>query len=211
MRGLALVLVALIASPVAWAASPPTVAPSEAACYTWVEVAPMTVARSQQTGNLLPLANYTVLQAGGVDSNGNVQQTAEIYAVPTNSWTETPLMITAHASQTGTLLSDNITVLVAGGFDGSFTSMPFCELYNSLTNTWTPTGSLITGRATQTANLLPSTGQVLVAGGYDINFNPLASAELYTVRIPIQICVIRREVYVLFCSLSRAYGPPRAP
>jgi WD40 repeat protein len=125
----------------------------------------MTTDRNNHTATLLQ--NGNVLIAGGRESSGRINTTAELYGVVSTSgasFTATGSMSNARAQHTSTLLQ-NGQVLIAGG--GSAV-----ELYNPITGVFTTTGSMSIYRSNYTATLLQN-GQVLIAGGGS------AIAELY--------------------------------
>src|SRR2546430_3846172 len=77
----------------------------------------LNTARCQHTATLLP--NGMVLVAGGVDSNGNVSASSELFDPASGTWTATTGNLnTARYSHTATLLPNGM-VLVAGGVDSS--------------------------------------------------------------------------------------------
>jgi N-acetylneuraminic acid mutarotase len=109
-------LVALVRpGPVAYASS-----------SNWSSVGSMRTARVSYTATLLQ--NGKVLVAGGLDSTGTVQASAELYNPTTGTWSPTGSMRTARYSHTATLLQ-NGKVLVAGGYDSSGTAQASAELY----------------------------------------------------------------------------------
>jgi hypothetical protein len=113
------------------------------------------------------LADGTVLIAGGVGSQGNVLQSAEIYNPANQTFTNVGSLNHARFQHTATLLA-NGKVLIAGGSDNT------AELYDPGAQTFTLTGNLSTARLNPTATLL-SNGEVLVAGG----LTNIGTAELY--------------------------------
>src|SRR6266550_4267395 len=143
----------------------------EPASGTWTVTGSLNTARYLHTATLLP--NGMVLVAGGLDSNLNALDSAELYDPASGSWTVTGSLNTARYYHTATLLPNGM-VLVAGGEN----ALPSAELYDPASGTWTVAGNLNSGRTAHTATLLPN-GMVLVAGGFDSNSIAFASAELY--------------------------------
>jgi hypothetical protein len=92
----------------------------------------------------------------------------------------TPVMNSARANATATLLA-NGKVLIAGGF-GDAGALSSTELYDPATNTFAPSNStavMNSPRANATATLLPN-GKVLIAGGQaGGSLFSLSSTELY--------------------------------
>jgi WD40 repeat protein len=132
----------------------------------------MTTPRTEHTATLLQ-GGRKVLITGGVDNNGLVLSSAEIFDTTTGTFTPTDTMITPRMNHTATLLKDG-TVLIAGGFDNNGDSLDIAEIYDPVSGTFAQTnGDMNAPRAFQTASLLPN-GQVLLAGGNDDN-----SAEVY--------------------------------
>ena len=109
------------------------------------------------------LPNGKVLVAGGLNVNGNILASAELYDPASETWSTTGSLVTGRTFHTATLLP-NGKVLVAGGL-GS-TGLASAELYDPASGTWTATGSLADAREGHTATLLPN-GKVLVAGGVE--------------------------------------------
>jgi hypothetical protein len=168
---------------------------------TWTVTGSLNTARYAHTATLLP--NGTVLVAGGLDSNLNALDSAELYDPASGSWTVTGSLNSARYHHTAILLSNGM-VLVAAGISG-FNAFASAELYYPPSGTWTFTGSLNTARFLHTATLMPN-GMVLVVAGESSSPNasfpvdrdrapsrslgvpgagccfifPVASAELYT-------------------------------
>ncbi len=131
--------------------------------------------RSQHTATLLN--NAMVLIAGGLDANGNILTSAELYDPTTGCFAPTGSLTLPRQGHTATLLNNGM-VLIAGGRTSGVNETATAELYDPTTGTFTATGSMNTVRFDQTATLL-NNGTVLIAGGFDNNSNILASAELY--------------------------------
>lgn len=151
---------------------------------TWSATGSMASPRVFHTATLLP--NGRVLVAGG-DLSGtsflgsDVLSSAEMYDPASGTWSALPVMTTARAGQSATLLP-NGNVLVAGGNSGSGTSQMFpvtsTELFDPASDTWMATGSMSSLREGQTATLLPN-GIVLVAGGCCETGFSFTEAETY--------------------------------
>jgi hypothetical protein len=134
-----------------------------------------------------PLAD-DVLIAGGIDENGNVLDSAELYDPSDRSFTLIASnMSSPRAFHTATLLGDG-TVFVAGGFSDTtkWDTTGSADIFDPVTGTFSPTGSLGVPRAGASAILVSGTGPwagtVLVAGGAGTVDGSLSSAllaELY--------------------------------
>ncbi|HKD54297.1 MAG TPA: kelch repeat-containing protein [Steroidobacteraceae bacterium] len=134
---------------------------------TWTPAPSLPTGIGNQTATLLN--DGTVLVAGGNQANleGMPGTQVEIYDPVTNTWTQGPDMISAHASHTATLLPSG-KVLVAAGF-GITSVVPVgpissAEIYDPVAKTWSPAASLPLARVSHSAMLLAS-GTVLVAAG----------------------------------------------
>jgi N-acetylneuraminic acid mutarotase len=125
------------------------------------------------------LAGAKALSMGGVDSNGNVLNSAEIYTSGTGKWTLTGSMAEARELFSAVLFS-NGKILVSGGLGTGSVVLGGAELYDPTTGAWTPAGTLSVPRYGHTATLLPS-GRVLVTGGCTDTTcaTPSAVSELY--------------------------------
>lgn len=124
------------------------------------------------------MAGGKVLSAGGVDGNGNVLSSAEVFTSSTAKWTLTGSMLEAREWFPAVTLS-NGKVLVSGGLGTSGVVLASAELYDPTTGAWTSAGSLSVGRYAHTATLL-SNGKVLVTGGCSSNTCTTTTAsELY--------------------------------
>jgi N-acetylneuraminic acid mutarotase len=140
----------------------------------WTATGNLGAVRWVHTATLLP--NGKVLVAGGVDNNGHVLATAEIYDPASGTWTPTASLATARNGHTATLLP-NGKVLVVGGNNENNIFFTSTELYDPASGTWSAAGSLNQSRSGHTATLLGS-GKVLVAGGLR-NSGQVATAELF--------------------------------
>jgi hypothetical protein len=133
----------------------------------------MNVPRSSHTATLL--TSGQVLVAGGMERNGVIFKSAELYNSSNEKFTPTNRnMTTQRVGHTATLLL-NGKVLLIGGWDEKGV-LASAEIYDPNTETFTLTGSMSIGRGDFTATLLPS-GKVLVAGGE--NDRALSRAEIY--------------------------------
>ncbi|HEX5234993.1 MAG TPA: Ig-like domain repeat protein [Silvibacterium sp.] len=137
--------------------------------------APMNVARSQHTATLL--ADGTVLAAGGVGSDGNATNSAEIYNPSNNTWSATGPLVTARSGATATVLPDG-TALISGG-DNSGKALSSLEVYDPTAGTFTAVaGTLSSPREKHAAAALPN-GDVLIAGGWN-GSAALATTDVYS-------------------------------
>jgi hypothetical protein len=122
-----------------------------------------------------------VLIVGGIERNGVMQPSAELYDPVTGRFTMTGKPLAQHGwGVTATRLSDG-KVLVAGGSTGcdSPCYTAAAELYDPATGTFAPTGRMTVPRAEARAMLL-TTGKVLLVGGTAITErDPVLTAELY--------------------------------
>jgi N-acetylneuraminic acid mutarotase len=125
------------------------------------------------------LLNGKVLSIGGVDNNGNLLASAEVYNPIPRTWALTGSMAEARESFPAVLLA-NGKVLVAGGVGTSNTVLASAELYDPATGAWTPAGLLSVARFGHTATLVAG-GKVLVTGGCtaDPCTTDTAVSELY--------------------------------
>jgi len=127
------------------------------------------------------LQNGRVLVVGGIERNGVMQPSAELFDPATGRFTMTGGPSAQHGwGVTATRLWDG-KVLVAGGSTGCdspcFTAA--AELYDPASGTFAPTGKMTVPRAEARAVLL-KTGEVLLVGGTAITErDPLLTAELY--------------------------------
>ena len=144
-----------------------------------VTTGPMTVARFDHAATLLLTGR--VLIVGGIERNGVMQPSAELFDPATGHFTATGKPLTQHGwGVTATLLEDG-RVLVAGGSTGcdSPCYSASAELYDPAKGTFTRTGNMIVPRAEARAVRL-RTGDVLLVGGTAVTGdNPVLTAELY--------------------------------
>ena len=134
----------------------------------------MAIERATHTATLLNSGK--VLIVGGIDNNGNVLASAELFDPASGTFSGTGSMSTRRMNHSATLLG-NGKVLIAGGCDGSGTCLSSAELYDPATGTFSSTGDLTGVRWGHTATRLVS-GKVLLAGGNDNNAIT-ATADLY--------------------------------
>ena len=139
----------------------------------------MTVARFDHAAVLL--RSGRVLVVGGIERNGVMQPSAELFDPATGQFTATGEPQAHHGwGVTATLLPDG-KVLVAGGSSGcdSPCYTASAELYDPSTGRFASTGKMTAPRAEARAVLL-KTGEVLLVGGTAITeSNPVLTAELY--------------------------------
>jgi hypothetical protein len=139
----------------------------------------MQVARAMHTATALEHGRE-VLIIGGLNLEGGVEASTELYDTRTGLFTPAGLMGSPRYGHTATLLKDG-TVLVTGGLDENGTLLNSAEIYNPKSG-FSATGPMNRARAFHTAILL-STGQVLVTGGsatQEQNPNYDRTAEIYT-------------------------------
>ena len=118
-----------------------------------------------------------ILVAGGLNSAGVAQSTAEIFDPATNKFTLTTdlggtNMTVARAMHTST------GGLIAGGVDDTGKVLATAEVYNAETETFTAVGSMNTARFNHAAAALPN-GEILITGGEDGSGNTLNTAEIF--------------------------------
>jgi hypothetical protein len=139
----------------------------------------MIAARFDHAAVLLPTGHVFIV--GGIERNGVMQPSAELFDPATGRFTITGRPLTQHGwGVTATLLRDG-KVLVAGGSTGcdSPCYTASAELYDPATGTFAPTGKLTVPRAQARAVLLRN-GDVLYVGGTAVTeSNPVLTAELY--------------------------------
>jgi hypothetical protein len=146
----------------------------------------MNSGRSRHTSTTIPLESEVVLIAGGYTSGLTVTNSAEVFAVATETFFPTVgRMAEARANHVAVLL-DNGFVLVSGGERLIGGEIPeahaSAELFAVASTTFVAAPSMAAPRSAHTATLLPD-GRVLVAGGdaYDASGRPTATAtaEIY--------------------------------
>jgi hypothetical protein len=138
----------------------------------------MQVARAMHTATALEHGRE-VLVIGGLNLEGGVEASTELYDTRTGLFTPSGAMGSPRYGHTATLLNDG-TVLVTGGLDENGTLLNSAEIYNPRSG-FSATGQMNHARAFHTATLL-NTGQVLITGGsatLDQNPGYDRSAEIY--------------------------------
>jgi Kelch motif protein len=139
----------------------------------------MTAIRFDHAAALLP--NSQVLIVGGIERNGVMVPTAELFDPATDRFSQTGKPRSPHGwGVTATVLRDG-KVLVAGGSTGcdSPCYTASAELYDPSARTFAPAGGMTVPRAGARALLLPK-GDVLFVGGTEISdSDSVATAELY--------------------------------
>jgi len=131
----------------------------------------MHVARSGHSAALLK--GGEVLITGGVDQQGLVQGTAELFQKPLAPFLPAGAMKTPRYFHCSVTLLGGTTVLIAGGIGASQNLLASAEIYDRSRNSFTPISPMNEARQSPAATLL-SNGQVVIAGGSDDD-----SAELY--------------------------------
>ncbi len=128
----------------------------------------MSVARVMHTANVIGVGR--VLIAGGVDANGLVTKTCEIFDLRRGVFVPTGSLSVPRAGHRAVTLPDG-RVLVIGGTSNVGTTLKALgamlkttEIYNPATGTWTAGPSLPSPIGGNGAVLLPS-GKVLITGG----------------------------------------------
>ena len=159
--------------------SEPGVHATNRAAGSIVPTGQMSVARFDHAAVLLPTGR--VLIVGGIERNGVMQPSAEIFDPADGHFTTTGRPQAQHGwGVTATVLRDG-KVLVAGGSTGceSPCYTAIAELYDPATGSFAPAGKMTVPRAEARAVLL-RTGEVLFVGGASVAANnPVVSAELY--------------------------------
>ena len=122
-----------------------------------------------------------VLVVGGIERNGVMQPSAELFDPITGRFTVTGKPLAQNGWGVTATLLQNGKVLIAGGSTGcdSPCYTASAELYDPATGTFALTGKMTVPRAEARALLL-KTGDVLLVGGTAITeHNPVLTAELY--------------------------------
>ncbi|HYL92319.1 MAG TPA: kelch repeat-containing protein [Alphaproteobacteria bacterium] len=138
----------------------------------------MTVARFDHTATLL--ANGQVLILGGLERNGVMQPTAELFDPATGRFTPVGKPQTPRGwGATSVRLKDG-KVLIAGGSTATCVScsLAAAELYDPVTRTFSMTSGMSNARAGAISILLPN-GDALVFGGTTDVDGGIPSAEVY--------------------------------
>src|ERR1700686_1952148 len=143
----------------------------------WASTGTMQSARELNAQALL--SNGKVLSIGGVDNNGNLLASSELYSSSSGKWALTGSMSQARQVFPAVVLS-NKKVLISGGLGASGTVLAAAELYDPTTGAWSSAGSLSVARFAHTATLLQN-GKVLVTGGCTASYcgTDTAASELY--------------------------------
>jgi N-acetylneuraminic acid mutarotase len=142
----------------------------------WASTGTMQSARELNAQALL--SKGKVLSIGGIDNNGNLLASSELYIPSSGKWTPTGSMSQARQAFPAVVLT-NGKVLVSGGLGASATVLAAAELYDPTTGAWSSAGSLSVARFAHTATLLQN-GKVLVTGGCTANCGTdTAISELY--------------------------------
>ncbi len=140
----------------------------------------MLVARAMHTATAIDHGK-AVLIAGGVNLQGGVESSAELYDASSGLFIATGnSMQSARYGHTATRLK-NGTVLIAGGLDQNNNLLDSADIYDPKTGTFTATGPMTYPRAFHAASILKD-GRVVITGGIaanqqDPNFN--RHAEIY--------------------------------
>jgi hypothetical protein len=144
-------------------------------------VGDMAAARFDHTATLLP--DGRVLIVGGLERNGVIQSSAELFDPATGRFAPAGKLQSRRGWGITAAPLPGGRVLIAGGANASYCGaecyLQSAELYDSSTNSFVPTGSMSVPRAGATALLLPN-GNVLVVGGNELSgLHSHATAELY--------------------------------
>jgi galactose oxidase-like protein len=128
----------------------------------------MTATRMGYTATLLDTGK--VLIAGGLDNNGSVLGSAELYDPASGKFTAVSNQMGDHRAFHGATLMPGGKVLITGGATNLFgDTTNSADIYDPAANTFTPTGTAMDHqRAAHTSTLLkagPLAGKVLIAGG----------------------------------------------
>jgi Galactose oxidase, central domain/Kelch motif len=118
-----------------------------------------------------------ILLAGGMQANGVVLASAEVYDPAQSAFKRVAPMAAKRVGAVSALLPDG-RVLIAGGWDGS-TNLTTAELFDPATNRFIVTGSMLKPRDHAEAVTLKD-GNVLICGGNRVpDGEPMIDAELY--------------------------------
>jgi hypothetical protein len=124
-------------------------------------LAPLRTARAKHTAT--PLADGSLLVAGGFDDAGKAIASVEIRDAAGQSWRDAPSLATARHSHSATLLDDG-RVLIAGGIDRDGRPLRSVELWDPAATTASAGVDLPTSLYGHAAAVLKN-GNVLVGGG----------------------------------------------
>lgn len=165
IRRLSLMLVILLCTAVVQA--------GDASQSVVVETGRMQTPRACHTASAL--ADGRVLVAGGIDSNENALNTAELYDPTSRTFTPTGDMLEGRSCAQAVTLPDG-DVLIFGGW-GARTPIASIERYNPTDASFHAAGAMTVPRSGFTLTLLDN-GQVLIIGGSNRR-ETHTSAELY--------------------------------
>ncbi|WP_223763376.1 kelch repeat-containing protein [Corallococcus sp. AS-1-6] len=129
----------------------------------WSPGGNLRTARMAHTATLL--RNGNVLVVGGRGPTGGALDSAEIYDVAANQWTEvSPMPGGARAGHAAVLLPSGMVLVTGGGFS-DFDGLDTSELYDPDNDRWTNAGVLNRKRNTLTLTLLDG-GVAMAIGGF---------------------------------------------
>ncbi len=118
-----------------------------------------------------------ILLAGGMQANGVVLASAEVYEPVQSAFNGVAPMAAKRVGAVSALLPDG-RVLIAGGWDG-ITNLATAELFDPATNRFTATESMLKPRDHAEALTLKD-GNVLICGGNRVpDGEPMIDAEIY--------------------------------
>ena len=154
-------------------------------------VATGTMATARALADAVPLADGTVLIAGGTDTGtGHVLASAEIYDPVTGKFSPAGSMTSPRDAYSLAVVSGG-KVVASGGLNDQGTPLSSSDLFDPTTGVWSVTGGMSIPRVRHTAVALAD-GRALIVGGYSAigpfnatqaTFNvtsvPAASAEIY--------------------------------
>jgi hypothetical protein len=128
----------------------------------------------------------TVLIIGGLDQNGNVLGSAEIFYPATGAFVALAGQLNTPRYDAAAVVTANGAVLIFGGIGAGVTYLSSVEIFvpgsgrPEVTGTFAvASGSLSTPRAGMKAEMIAG-GGILVTGGQDGSDQALALAEIYT-------------------------------